>query len=89
VGLVTADDWALLTVRDTGIGIAADKIEDVFDLFSQAHGPSGNDGLGIGLALVRGLVHRHGGTVIAESDGEGCGSCFTVRLPLAIVRSAG
>jgi PAS domain S-box-containing protein len=82
VELSTAQRWAVVTVRDTGIGIAPEKIHCVFDLFSQAHGPAGNDGLGIGLALVRGLVQRHGGTVIAESEGEGRGSRFTVRLPL-------
>jgi signal transduction histidine kinase len=82
VELSTAPRWAVVTVRDTGIGIAPEKIHSVFDLFSQAHGTAGNDGLGIGLALVRGLVQRHGGTVIAESDGEGRGSRFTVRLPL-------
>jgi signal transduction histidine kinase len=83
VELSTAGNCAVITVRDTGIGIAPEKIHCVFDLFSQAHGTAGNDGLGIGLALVRGLVQRHGGTVIAESEGEGRGSCFTVRLPLA------
>lgn len=83
VDLFTEGSWAVLSVRDTGIGIAPDKIHSVFDLFSQAHGPSGNDGLGIGLALVRELVVRHGGTVVAESEGEGRGSRFTVRLPLA------
>jgi signal transduction histidine kinase len=76
---------AVIRVIDSGIGIAADKLATVFDMFSQlepalerAHG-----GLGIGLALVRGLVRLHGGSVTAHSDGPGTGSTFTVRLPLA------
>jgi signal transduction histidine kinase len=75
---------AIVRVRDTGIGIAADVLPRVFDLFIQAD-PSfrGADaGLGIGLALVRSLVERHGGRVTAASAGLGRGSEFTVRLPM-------
>jgi CheY-like chemotaxis protein len=76
---------AVLTVRDHGIGIAADMLPHVFNLFTQVersrHRAQG--GLGLGLALVRALVERHGGTVTAQSGGLGEGSEFTVRLPLA------
>jgi PAS domain S-box-containing protein len=72
------------TVRDEGIGIAADALPQVFDLFFQAgedrHGGAG--GMGIGLALVRDLVQMHGGRVRAASDGPGKGSSFEVELPL-------
>jgi PAS domain S-box-containing protein len=82
--LGTDADHALLKVVDNGIGIRADMLPRVFDLFTQAE-PSGNDvsgGLGLGLALVRPLVEMHGGTVTAHSDGAGQGSEFAVRLPL-------
>lgn len=76
---------AIVTVRDHGIGIAADMLPHVFTLFTQVersrHRAQG--GLGLGLALVRALVERHGGTVSAQSAGLGEGSEFTVRLPLA------
>ena len=76
---------AIVTVRDHGIGIAADMLPHVFTLFTQAersrHRAQG--GLGLGLALVRALVERHGGTVSAHSAGLGEGTEFTVRLPLA------
>jgi CheY-like chemotaxis protein/anti-sigma regulatory factor (Ser/Thr protein kinase) len=80
---------ALVRIRDTGIGIAPAHLERIFDMFSQAQ-PAlerAHGGLGIGLALVRGLVELHGGTVDAASAGEGQGSEFTARLPLAPVES--
>ncbi|MBI4205172.1 MAG: response regulator [Betaproteobacteria bacterium] len=74
---------AVLTVRDTGIGIASDVMPHVFELFFQ--GRQGvyrsTRGLGIGLTLVRRLVEMHGGTVEAYSAGLGKGAVFTVRLP--------
>lgn len=78
-------DEALLTVRDEGIGIAADMLERVFDLFVQADRVEQRvpEGLGLGLTLVRSLVEQHGGSVRAGSEGPGRGSEFTVRLPLA------
>jgi two-component system CheB/CheR fusion protein len=74
-----------LRVRDTGIGIAADVLPRIFDLFTQADGSldRSHGGLGIGLCLVQKLVTLHGGTVQAFSDGPGKGSEFVVRLPLA------
>jgi signal transduction histidine kinase/ActR/RegA family two-component response regulator len=75
---------AILSVRDSGIGIAPDTLPHVFKLFTQADGavPLARGGLGLGLALVRALVERHGGVVTAASAGIGHGSTFTVRLPL-------
>ncbi len=77
---------AIIRVRDNGIGIAPDKLAQVWDLFVQVdESPERiRKGLGIGLALVRDLVKRHGGTVEATSDGLGKGSTFTIRLPRAM-----
>ena len=76
---------AVVIVRDTGIGIPAEEIPRVFDLFSQVamHRSHTEGGLGIGLALVQRLVRMHGGSVTVKSDGPGAGSTFIVRLPLA------
>jgi PAS domain S-box-containing protein len=80
-----------ITVSDTGAGIVPEFLPHVFDRFRQAdqrttrqHG-----GMGLGLAIVRHLVELHGGTVRAESAGEGQGSTFTVLLPVAPVYQAG
>jgi PAS domain S-box-containing protein len=73
----------VVSVRDTGIGIPADALPRIFDMFSQV-GRSierSTGGLGIGLALVKGLVEMHDGTVTAASEGQGKGSTFTVKLP--------
>lgn len=77
-----ADD-AVLRVTDQGIGIPADMLPKVFDLFVQAHHTidRSRGGLGIGLTLVRRLAELHRGSVRAASEGDGCGSTFTVRLP--------
>jgi signal transduction histidine kinase/DNA-binding response OmpR family regulator len=76
----------VIHVRDNGIGIAPDKLQQVWDLFVQVDDSPdrARKGLGIGLALVRDLVKRHGGTVEAHSDGLGKGSLFTLRLPKAV-----
>jgi signal transduction histidine kinase len=73
---------ALLTVRDTGTGIARNFLPHVFDRFAQAP-DAPRQGLGLGLAIVRHIVEAHGGSVRAESDGLGHGATFTVELPLA------
>jgi signal transduction histidine kinase len=77
------EDAAIVRIRDSGIGIAPDVLPHVFDLFVQADPSSrrADAGLGIGLALVRSLVERHGGRVAVVSAGAGHGSEFTVRLP--------
>lgn len=76
-------DKAVVAVRDSGIGIPASFLPTIFDMFSQVDRSveRATGGLGIGLALVKGLVEMHGGTVTAASDGPGMGSEFTVRLP--------
>ncbi len=76
-------DDAVLRVADQGIGIPADMLPKIFDLFVQAHHTidRSRGGLGIGLTLVRRLAEMHGGMVEAASDGEGKGATFTVRLP--------
>jgi CheY-like chemotaxis protein len=76
----------VIRVRDNGIGIAREKLPHVWDLFVQVdESPERTrKGLGIGLALVKDLVRRHGGTVEAESQGLGMGCTFTVRLPRAV-----
>ncbi len=87
IGLrAAADDEHLrLVVEDNGSGIDAELLPQVFTLFAQASRTPdrAQGGLGIGLALVRGLVELHGGTVEADSDGPGRGARFTVTLPLA------
>ena len=76
---------AVITVRDSGVGIAADALAGVFEMFSQIGRTvdRSQGGLGIGLSLVRRLVEMHGGSVAASSAGTNAGSLFTVRLPLA------
>jgi PAS domain S-box-containing protein len=80
---------ALVRVRDNGIGIPAESLGSIFDMFSQVDRSieRSTGGLGIGLALVKGVVEMHGGSVVAESPGPGKGSTFTVRLP--VLASAG
>ena len=77
-------DTLRVTVRDTGIGIPAEMLPRVFDLFVQDAQAAvvNRSGLGIGLAIVRELVAAHGGTVAASSGGTGGGSSFVVSLPL-------
>jgi signal transduction histidine kinase/ActR/RegA family two-component response regulator len=77
------DSDVIIRVRDDGVGIPADLLPRIFDLFVQGE-PSGSraaGGLGIGLSLARELVHLHGGQIEAASDGAGRGSEFVVRLP--------
>jgi two-component system, chemotaxis family, CheB/CheR fusion protein len=77
-------DRAVIRVRDTGIGIAADQLPRLFEMFVQVDTSleRSRDGLGLGLTLVKALVEMHGGTVEAYSDGLGRGTEFIVRLPL-------
>jgi signal transduction histidine kinase/CheY-like chemotaxis protein len=81
-----AGSEAIVNVTDTGAGIPKDMLPRVFDLFAQGDCTlvRTQGGLGIGLALVRGLVELHGGKVEAASEGEGRGSRFIVRLPLSV-----
>lgn len=85
VTLETTDAEAVVRVRDSGIGIAADMLDAIFEFFVQAN-PSlarTEGGLGIGLSMVKRLVELHGGSVEARSAGVGMGAEFIVRLPLA------
>jgi PAS domain S-box-containing protein len=81
--LETAEQDAVIRVIDSGIGIPATKLNEVFGIFHQIdeHGEEARSGLGIGLSVVRGLVEMHGGSVCATSPGSGQGSEFVVRLP--------
>lgn len=81
---------AVITVSDTGIGIDSKILPYVFDVFRQAEQglDRGQGGLGLGLALVRGLVELHGGKVSAASDGIGKGARFSIRLPVEILAAA-
>jgi signal transduction histidine kinase/CheY-like chemotaxis protein len=77
------DGRAEVTFRDTGTGIAADVLPHVFEVFAQGDHSldRSKGGLGVGLAVVKGLVELHGGEVVAESAGPGLGAEFTLRLP--------
>lgn len=83
LGVKEDDDGLVISVRDDGIGIPAHRLADVFEMFSQVKTPSVGlqGGLGIGLALVRGLVELHGGRVEGRSEGPGQGSEFLIHLP--------
>jgi PAS domain S-box-containing protein len=85
VSVATVAGEGVIRVGDTGIGIAAEALPSIFGLFAQApeSQASAPGGLGLGLALVRTLVELHGGRVSAHSEGNGQGSEFVVRLPLA------
>ncbi|WP_420144349.1 hybrid sensor histidine kinase/response regulator [Sphingobium sp.] len=78
------DGWVEIDVADTGVGIAPDMQARIFDLFAQVKGANGDrqDGLGIGLALVRQLVALHGGALRLKHSVPGEGSVFQVRLPM-------
>jgi PAS domain S-box-containing protein len=89
-GLVTVEigqrhDQVTVTVRDNGAGIRPEFITHVFERFRQADASMTrrHGGLGLGLSIVKHLVEQHGGTVRAESAGEGLGASFTIELPLA------
>ncbi|HEX7334068.1 MAG TPA: ATP-binding protein [Pyrinomonadaceae bacterium] len=80
--VTAADGELIIKVSDTGIGIAPEKLSQIFDMFVQldSSDPHPQGGLGVGLTLVRRLIEMHGGTVEAHSDGAGKGSEFIVRL---------
>ncbi|HET7811064.1 MAG TPA: response regulator [Steroidobacteraceae bacterium] len=85
LGRVQGAEKLLISISDTGIGIAADQLPRVFDLFAQSatrlRGHQG--GLGIGLAIARRLIEMHGGSLVAHSAGEDQGSEFVITLPVA------
>ncbi|MGQ0647177.1 MAG: PAS domain-containing sensor histidine kinase [Gemmatimonadaceae bacterium] len=81
---------AVFTIRDWGCGIAADVLPKIFEFLSRAERAHGSapEGFGIGLALARHITRLHGGTLEVQSAGEGCGSEFTIRIPLVAQPSA-
>ena len=86
----TESEQAVIRVEDNGQGIASDALPQIFEMFSQLENvrAQSNGGLGLGLAVSRALVELHGGTIEAASDGPGCGTCFTVRLPIDAAATA-
>ncbi|HET9958136.1 MAG TPA: PAS domain-containing protein [Polyangiaceae bacterium] len=88
VSLSAGADTARLIVQDSGIGIPERMLAHVFELFAQVNREQKRkqDGLGIGLALVKSLVAMHGGSIAVHSAGEGLGSTFTLELPRALER---
>ena len=84
VSVMQRDDDVLISVKDNGAGIPADKLDSIFDMFMQVDLSSerSQGGLGIGLTLVKRLIEMHGGKIEAQSAGEGQGSEFIVTLPV-------
>ena len=80
----------VISIKDTGVGIAPEKLPEMFELFAQGDRSLARSegGLGIGLTVVKKLVELHGGTVAASSEGPGRGSEFTIRLPATDQRTA-
>jgi PAS domain S-box-containing protein len=86
ISVTPLEEEVVISVADSGVGLDAGDVTRVFEMFTQV-GEPGHGGLGIGLALVKGLVELHGGSVEARSDGPGHGSEFRVRLPRAAAPS--
>jgi signal transduction histidine kinase len=89
VGVSVEKGNAVVTIRDSGIGIAPEHLDEVFQMFSQVESAltRSRGGLGIGLSLTRRLVEMHGGAVRASSDGVGQGSRFQISLPLSMANA--
>ena len=89
VSLERVPGYIELSVRDTGIGISPEFVDHMFDRFRQADGSTTRryGGLGLGLSIARQLTELHGGSLMAQSDGEGLGAVFTIRLPATAVPS--
>jgi PAS domain S-box-containing protein len=85
------DTFALIRIKDTGIGISDELLPRIFDWFVQGLHPRdrAQGGIGIGLSLVHTLVQMHGGSILARSEGPGKGSEFLVRLPIAVSMQIG
>jgi two-component system sensor histidine kinase VicK len=85
VGTVAEGDQVLAWVQDQGIGIAADKLEKIFEEFYQIEPPNTRryGGLGIGLTIAKGIIEAQDGRIWAESEGPGGGATFKLLLPKA------
>src|SRR5690606_238272 len=85
VAVERRDGLAEVRVKDTGVGIPAEQLGTVFEMFAQLVPPleRTQGGLGVGLSLARQFVELHGGNIEARSEGHGRGSEFVVRLPIA------
>jgi CheY-like chemotaxis protein len=90
ISLHSENDQAVINVSDSGIGIEANMLEKIFDLFMQVDKSidRSRGGLGIGLSVVHTIIKMHGGVVSAQSKGLGQGATFTVRLPLIGVKES-
>jgi PAS domain S-box-containing protein len=90
VSVGCADGQVEIAIRDSGIGIEPEFLAHVFERFRQADASTTrkHGGLGLGLSIVKHLVEQHGGTVSAASEGEGSGSCFTMRLPRSLAHAS-
>jgi len=86
VRVVRDGEWTEIQVTDQGIGVAAERLDRIFDRFSRLDDKQGRRGMGIGLSIVRSVVMSHGGTVGARSAGPGRGTTIWVRLP-AVARA--
>jgi CheY-like chemotaxis protein/two-component sensor histidine kinase len=82
------DGEIVITVADRGIGIPVERLDDIFEIFSQVDRSMerSQGGLGIGLSLVKRIVELHGGVIAARSDGVGTGAEFTLKLPLPVTQ---
>src|SRR4029077_15767773 len=80
----------VVEVRDHGMGIDAETMPRIFEAFEQGEGSAALrlGGLGLGLAIARGLIESHGGTIVAESDGQGQGARFRISLDVAAEETA-
>ncbi|BAZ40985.1 two-component hybrid sensor and regulator [Calothrix sp. NIES-4101] len=74
--------YAVITVKDSGIGITPEFLPQIFERYRQADNNNRHQGLGLGLAIARHITELHGGTIFVNSPGEGLGSTFTIQLPL-------
>jgi PAS domain S-box-containing protein len=81
IALCPHENGALIQVRDQGIGLPPESVESIFEPFGRAGNTAAFQGMGLGLAISRSIVERHGGRIWAESAGEGCGTTFSLWLP--------